>query len=133
MLQFRNKLNYVKSVRILVYSVPHFPVGLNTKKYRGSLRIQSEWEKMRTRITPNKYTFLAVLKLQTNLISETARLLFKSQYICDNFHITIICKCILKTDVTFIYCFICKTISGNTLSEISPSSGKCYMPCMSLF
>ena len=63
MFQFRNKLHYVKSVRIRVYSVPLFPVGLNTKKYRVSLRIQSEWEKMRIRITPNKDTFLAVLKL----------------------------------------------------------------------
>ena len=51
----------VKSVRILSYSSPHFPViGLNTKIYRVSLRIQFEYGKIQTRITPNTDTFYAV-------------------------------------------------------------------------
>ena len=53
--------NFVKSVRIWRYSSPHFSAfGLNTEKYSVYLRIQSEWEKMRTRITPNRDTFYAV-------------------------------------------------------------------------
>ena len=50
--------HYVKSVRIRSYSGLYFPVfGLNTKRDGVSLRIQSECEKMRTRITPNTDTF----------------------------------------------------------------------------
>ena len=52
----------VKSARIRSYSGPYFPVfGLNTERYRVSLRIQSECRKMRTRITPNMDTFHAVI------------------------------------------------------------------------
>ena len=41
--------------------ISHFPAfKLNTGKYGASLRIQSECEKMRTRITPNTNTFHAV-------------------------------------------------------------------------
>ena len=41
---------------------PHFPVfRLNTETYRASLCIQSEYGKMRTRITPNTVTFHAVV------------------------------------------------------------------------
>ena len=48
----------VKSVRIRSYSGPHFPaLGPNAKRYSVSLRIQSEWGKMKTRITPNTNTF----------------------------------------------------------------------------
>ena len=48
----------VKSFRIRSYPGPHFPAfGLNTGRYTVSLRIQSECEKMRTRITPNTDTF----------------------------------------------------------------------------
>ena len=51
----------VKSVRIRTYSGPHFPtLGLNTERHGISLRIQSKWGKMRTRITPNMDTFHAV-------------------------------------------------------------------------
>ena len=40
----------------------YFPAfGLNTERYSVSLRIQSECRKIRTRITPNTYTFQAVL------------------------------------------------------------------------
>ena len=35
--------------------------GVNTERYRVPLRIQSEYEKMQTRITPNTNTFNAVL------------------------------------------------------------------------
>ena len=39
----------------------HFPAfGLNTERYSGSLRIQSECRKMRTKITPNTDNFCAV-------------------------------------------------------------------------
>ena len=51
----------MKSVRIRSYSGPYFPAfGLNTEKYSVSLRIQSEWEKMRTRRTAYTDTFHAV-------------------------------------------------------------------------
>ena len=51
----------IKSVHIRSYSGPHFPAfGLNTQTYKVSLRIQSECEKVRTRITPNTDTFYAV-------------------------------------------------------------------------
>ena len=52
----------VNSVCIRNYSGPHIPAfGLNTKRYSVSLRILSESEKMRTRITTNTDTFYAVL------------------------------------------------------------------------
>ena len=51
----------VKRVRIRSYSGPYFPAfGLNTERYRVSLRIQSECGKIRTRTTPNTDTFYAV-------------------------------------------------------------------------
>ena len=68
-------VGYVKSVRIRSYSGPYFPTfGLNTERYGVSLRIQSEWGKIRTRITPNTDTFYAVVELHiathTSMISE---------------------------------------------------------------
>ena len=56
------KLNHcVKSVRIRSYSGPYISgFGLNTERYKVSLRIQSECGKIRTRITPNMDTFHAV-------------------------------------------------------------------------
>ena len=55
-------INCAKSVRIRSYSGPHFPAfGLNTERYSVSLHIQPEYRKMRTRITPNKNTFHAVI------------------------------------------------------------------------
>ena len=51
----------MKSVRIRSYSSPYFPAfGLNMDRYPVSLRIQSECEKIWTRITPNTVTFYAV-------------------------------------------------------------------------
>ena len=59
-------MHCVKSVRIRSYSGPHFPAfGLNTQRYSVSHRIQSECEKMRTRITPNTDTFYAVMYIIT--------------------------------------------------------------------
>ena len=56
----------VKSVRIRSYSGPYFPAfGPNTKIYGVPLRIQSEYGKIRTRITPNTDTFYAVKILLT--------------------------------------------------------------------
>ena len=58
----KNKNHHcVKSARIRSYSGPHFPAfGLNTKRYSVPPRIQSEYGKMRTRITQNTDTFYAV-------------------------------------------------------------------------
>ena len=51
----------VKSASIRSCSGPYFPAfGLNTERCSVSLRIQSEYGKMRTRITPNTDTFHAV-------------------------------------------------------------------------
>ena len=56
-------IHCLKSIRIWSYSGPHFRAfGLNTESYEVSLRIQSECEKMRTRINPNKDTFYAVIR-----------------------------------------------------------------------
>ena len=55
-------IHCVKSVRIQSYSVPYFPaIRLNTERCRVSLRIQSEWRKIQSRITPNTDTFQAVI------------------------------------------------------------------------
>ena len=54
-------MHCVKSVHIRSYSGPHFSAfGLNTERFSVSLHIQSECEKMRTRITRNTDTFYAV-------------------------------------------------------------------------
>ena len=51
----------VKSIRIRSYSGPYLPAfGLNTERYRVSLRIQSKCKKIWTRITPNTDTFLTL-------------------------------------------------------------------------
>ena len=53
----------MKSVRIRSFSGPHFPAfGLNTETniYSVNLRIYFEWWKMRTRKSPDEYTFYAV-------------------------------------------------------------------------
>ena len=51
-----------KKCRIRSYSGTHFPAfDLNTERYSMSLHIQSEFEKMRTRIIVNTDTFHAVL------------------------------------------------------------------------
>ena len=56
-----NFTHCVKSARIRNYFGPYFPAfGLNAERYSVSLRPQSEWGKIRTRITPNTGTFYAV-------------------------------------------------------------------------
>ena len=51
-----------KVPRYGVFSCPYFlAFGLNTERYRVSLRIQSEYRKIRTRKTPNADTFHSVL------------------------------------------------------------------------
>ena len=53
----------VENVRIRSYSGPYVSTfGLNTERYSLSLHIQSECEKMRTRIIPNTDIFYAVCK-----------------------------------------------------------------------
>ena len=55
-------LHCVKSVRIWIFSGPYFSAfQMNTERYSASLRIQSAYEKIRTRKTPNTDTFHAVL------------------------------------------------------------------------
>ena len=52
----------VKSAHIRSYSGPYFPAfGLNMERHSVSLRIQSEYGKIQTRITPNTGTFYAVI------------------------------------------------------------------------
>ena len=61
----------VKSVRIRSYSGPYFTVfGLNTERYGVFFRIQSEYGKIRTRITPNTDTFHAVYILTKHVTFE---------------------------------------------------------------
>ena len=46
------------------FSGPHFPAfGLNTELYSVNIRIQCESEKTRTRKTPNKDPFHAVMSM----------------------------------------------------------------------
>ena len=53
----QREVHCVESVPIRNYSGPHFPaVGLNTERYGVSVRIQFEYGKMRTWITPNTNT-----------------------------------------------------------------------------
>ena len=55
------KNHYVKNVRIWKFSDPCFPaVGINTERYGVSLRIQSEYGRIRTRKAPNTYNFYVV-------------------------------------------------------------------------
>ena len=79
-----------KSVCVRSYSGPYFfAFGLNTERYSLSLRIQSECEKMRTRITPNTSTFYAVLHI--SLI----------------YQITICCSIVIYFAVVWFTCFLC--------------------------
>ena len=58
---YSNTDHCVKIVRVRSYSDPLFyAFGLNIERYYGSLRIQSECGKMRTRITPNADTVYTV-------------------------------------------------------------------------
>ena len=64
----------VKSVRIRSCSGPHFPIfGLNMERYGVSLRIQSEYRKMQTRVTPNTDTFYTV-GYWTNLSKRSSQI-----------------------------------------------------------
>ena len=62
-----NKSQYFKTHckkcdRIRSFSGPYFlPFGLNTETYSVNLRIHSECGKIRTRKTPNRHTFCAVI------------------------------------------------------------------------
>ena len=64
----------MKSVHIRSYSGPYFPAfGLIMERYSVSLLIQSEYGKIRTRITPNTGTFYAVYLLDLNLLIQEKR------------------------------------------------------------
>ena len=73
---FQSNLCCVKNVFIRSFSGPHFlAFGLNTERYKVTIRIQSECEKIRTRKTPNMDTFHAVLfteHLHTDASATTA-------------------------------------------------------------
>ena len=62
----------MKNIRIRSFSGPYFRVfGLNTDRYFVPLPIQSEYGKMRTRITPNMDNFYALKGLIKTLIDGT--------------------------------------------------------------
>ena len=66
-----NNKHCVRSVRMRSYSGQHFPaLGLNTERCGVHLRIQSEYGKMRTRITPNTDTCYAVKALKMLMKKE---------------------------------------------------------------
>ena len=67
------------ALRFQSYSVRYFPVfGLETKRYLVSLRFQSEYGKVRTRITPNRDTFHAVQVLMTEVYEIEAQHIMKN-------------------------------------------------------
>ena len=56
-------MHFLKIVRILSFFGPYFlTFGVHIERYRVSLRIQSEYGKIRTRKTPNTNNFHAVVK-----------------------------------------------------------------------
>ena len=64
----------VRSVHIRSYSGLRSPAfGLNTERYGIFLRIQSEFGKMRTRITPNMEYAVLIKQLSTEISSDTFR------------------------------------------------------------
>ena len=79
---FRNKqllLHWVKSVRIRNNSGHYFPtilVRIFPHSGSASLRIRSEYGKVRTMITPNTDTFHAVLKLQYQIFLAASLIYF---------------------------------------------------------
>ena len=74
----------VKSVRIRSFFGPYFPAfGVNMKRYFISLRIQSEYGKIRTSKIPNTDTFYAekscsssvnIMKVALNAYSEPCQM-----------------------------------------------------------
>ena len=65
----------MKNVRIESFPGPCFPAfGLNTERYRVSLRFQSECGKIWTRKTPNTDTFYAVLDTPLLMIGDIKNL-----------------------------------------------------------
>ena len=57
----------MRSILIRSFSGPYFPAfRLNTERYSVSLPIQSEYEKIRTRKTPNTDAFHVLLVLMSN-------------------------------------------------------------------
>ena len=78
--KYMNALHWVKSVRIRSYSGPYFPVfRLNTEV---SLCIQSEWEKIRTRVTPITDSFYAVWFSQESNLNLKNALFRNSLFYC---------------------------------------------------
>ena len=85
----------VKTVRIWSFSGPYFPAfALNMETCKVNLRIQSECGKIRTRETPNTYTFHAVFSMKLILARVSFIVLIwkcrdKSKH-CDIFKDTVI-------------------------------------------
>ena len=87
-----------KSVPVRSWSGQYFPAfGLNTDRYGVSLRIQSKWEKIRTRITLNTDTFYAVT-ISTNFFSVRT---FSSSTSC------CFAYCFSGACSIFLWCFLC--------------------------
>ena len=94
-----------KSVRIRSYSGPYFHAfGLNTERYELSLRIPSECEKIRTRITPNTDTFHAVQAFENSFLQElphTTAFNFETNEMKSNVNINLIIQSRKQTHYLF--------------------------------
>ena len=78
-----------KSVLVWSYSGPFFPAfRLNAKRYSVSLNIESEYGKIRTRITPNTGTFYVVhFSSHLFLLKLTSLKKFDDFYRCHCYHV----------------------------------------------
>ena len=73
----------LKSVRIWSHSGPFFPAfGLNTGRYSVSLRVQSEWGEMWTRMAPNASTCYAVLMISFFSLGSQVLLVRSDHQMC---------------------------------------------------
>ena len=83
-------LHCVKSVRGRSYSDPHFPAFV-------SVRIQSEFGKIWTRITPNTDTFDAVLNKSRLHLNKNGSRMFGSAFVGGICNIIALLYCGVKT------------------------------------
>ena len=81
---FQLIIHCVKGVRIRSYSGQYFlAFGLNTDGYFVSFRIQSEFGKIQTRITPNADTFYAVIDSDTDKLVTEYFMMNKTETKCN--------------------------------------------------
>ena len=104
MLRVITHLHCVKIVYIWSFSGPHFSAfELNTERYSKSLRIQSKCGEIRTRKTPYKDTFYAVLVSYQSVLSKHKSNEKSTRFICDviNSMRCILCMASFKVDKAF--------------------------------